>query len=86
MPDDLAKTREVLRKAAAELIVTSGGVSVGDEDHIKPAVEAELAADVEDRHEAWPAAGLRQGRQFAFIGLPGNPYRLRDLLEFRPFC
>ncbi len=43
VPDRLDATREVLRRAAADndLIVTSGGVSVGDEDHVKPAVEAE---------------------------------------------
>jgi molybdopterin molybdotransferase len=43
VPDQLEATREVLRRAASEndLIVTSGGVSVGDEDHVKPAVEAE---------------------------------------------
>ena len=43
VPDTLAATREALRRAAQgnDLIVTSGGVSVGEEDHVKPAVEAE---------------------------------------------
>ena len=43
VPDSLAATREALRRAArdCDLIVTSGGVSVGEEDHVKPAVEAE---------------------------------------------
>ncbi|MBU6437981.1 MAG: molybdopterin molybdotransferase MoeA, partial [Betaproteobacteria bacterium] len=43
VPDTLAATRGALRSAAAQadVIVTSGGVSVGEEDHIKPAVEAE---------------------------------------------
>ncbi|MCL4772776.1 MAG: molybdopterin molybdotransferase MoeA [Burkholderiaceae bacterium] len=43
VPDTLAATRDALRRAAQgnDLIVTSGGVSVGDEDHVKPAVEAE---------------------------------------------
>ena len=43
VPDRLDATREGLRTAAQghDLIITSGGVSVGEEDHIKPAVEAE---------------------------------------------
>ncbi|HVC13104.1 MAG TPA: molybdopterin molybdotransferase MoeA, partial [Burkholderiales bacterium] len=43
VPDSLEATRSVLRRAAAEndLIVTSGGVSVGEADFVKPAVEAE---------------------------------------------
>jgi molybdopterin molybdotransferase len=45
VPDSLDATREVLRRAAGEcdLIVTSGGVSVGEADYVKPAVEAEGA-------------------------------------------
>src|SRR4051812_3849159 len=43
VPDTLDATREVLRRAANEcdVVVTSGGVSVGDADYVKPAVEAE---------------------------------------------
>ncbi|MCL4184433.1 MAG: molybdopterin molybdotransferase MoeA [Burkholderiaceae bacterium] len=43
VPDSLAATREALRRAARgnDLIVTSGGVSVGEEDHVKAAVQAE---------------------------------------------
>jgi molybdopterin molybdotransferase len=43
VPDALDATRAALREAAAgcDLIVTSGGVSVGEEDHVKPAVQAE---------------------------------------------
>jgi molybdopterin molybdotransferase len=43
VPDQLDVTRALLREAAAghDLILTSGGVSVGEEDHVKPAVEAE---------------------------------------------
>jgi molybdopterin molybdotransferase len=43
VPDSLQATRDALRRAAAgnDLIVTSGGVSVGEEDHVKPAVQAE---------------------------------------------
>ena len=81
VPDSLAATREALRVAAREndLILTSGGVSVGEEDHVKPAVEAEGEIDL------WqiamkPGKPLAYGRvrrasgDFAhFIGLPGNP-------------
>ena len=43
VPDDLASTRRALREAAQnhDLILTSGGVSVGEEDHVKSAVAAE---------------------------------------------
>ncbi|MEO8719331.1 MAG: molybdopterin molybdotransferase MoeA, partial [Burkholderiales bacterium] len=43
VPDTLAATRAVLKRAAAEcdVIITSGGVSVGEADFVKPAVEAE---------------------------------------------
>jgi molybdopterin molybdotransferase len=90
VPDNLDKTREVLRKAAAEndLIVTSGGVSVGDEDHVKPAVEAEGSLLM------WKIA-MKPGRPLAFgkvknaafIGLPGNPVSsfVTFLIFVRPF-
>ncbi len=61
VPDSLAATREVLRRAAAEsdIIVTSGGVSVGEEDHVKPAVEAEGSLLM------WKIA-MKPGRPLAF--------------------
>ena len=85
----------VLRKAAADsdLIITSGGVSVGEEDHIKPAVEAE------GRLNMWQIA-IKPGKPLAFgeidraagtpaffIGLPGNPVSsfVTFLLFVRPF-
>ena len=45
VPDKLDATRATLKRAAErnDLIITCGGVSVGEEDHIKPAVEAEGA-------------------------------------------
>jgi len=76
VPDRRDATLEALRGASAEhdLILTSGGVSVGEEDHIKPAVEAlgEL--------RLWQIA-MKPGKPFAygrigsahFMGLPGNP-------------
>lgn len=96
VPDTLQATRETLRKAATEhdLIITSGGVSVGEEDHIKPAVEAE------GRLNMWQIA-VKPGKPLAFgevdradkkspayfLGLPGNPVSsfVTFLLFVRPF-
>ncbi|MCY1221446.1 Molybdopterin molybdenumtransferase [compost metagenome] len=94
MPDTLAATRETLRRAAQghDLIITSGGVSVGEEDHIKPAVEAEGRLDM------WQIA-IKPGKPLAFgqvnndaepaffLGLPGNPVSsfVTFLLFVRPF-
>lgn len=94
IPDELEQTRVALRAAAAEhdLILTSGGVSVGDEDHIKPALRAEGELDL------WkiaikPGKPLAFGRvnktsgSAAFIGLPGNPVAAFTtfLMLVRPF-
>ena len=80
VPDNLDATRAVLRKAADEcdVIVTSGGVSVGDADFVKPAVEAEgelllwRIAMKPGRPLAFGRVG-KSGKSTAFIGLPGNP-------------
>jgi molybdopterin molybdotransferase len=81
VPDRLDATREALCTAAKNnhLILTSGGVSVGEEDHIRPALSAE------GRVELWQVA-MKPGKPLAFgavrrhdnsealfIGLPGNP-------------
>lgn len=90
VPDRLDATRATLREAAEghDLILTSGGVSVGEEDHVKPAVEAEGSLDL------WkiamkPGKPLAYGRVHgaAFIGLPGNPVSsfVTFLLMVRPF-
>ena len=90
VPDTLEATREALRRAAAEtdVIVTSGGVSVGEADYVKPAVEAE------GRLLMWRIA-MKPGRPLAFgavknsffIGLPGNPVSsfVTFLIFVRPF-
>lgn len=59
--DDFETTRRVLREAAAshDLVLTSGGVSVGEEDHVKPAVEAEGRLDL------WKIA-MKPGKPLAF--------------------
>ena len=76
VPDQLQATREALRQAAQghDLILSSGGVSVGEEDHLKPAVTAE------GRLALWQVA-IKPGKPLAFgavgdtlfVGLPGNP-------------
>ncbi len=102
VPDSLEATRATLRAAARDhdLIITSGGVSVGEEDHIKPAVEAEGQLNM------WQIA-VKPGKPLAFgnvhrengssvssptgaayfIGLPGNPVSsfITFLLFVRPF-
>lgn len=96
VPDKLDATRKALRKAAAEdhadLILTSGGVSMGEEDHIKPAVEAEGSLDhwlVNSKPGRPFAFGrvITAGSESAFIGLPGNPVSsfVTFLLLVRPF-
>jgi len=76
VPDRLQATREALRRAADghDLILTSGGVSVGEEDHLRPAVQAE------GELQLWqiaikPGKPLAFGRvgEAVFMGLPGNP-------------
>lgn len=76
VPDTLEATVKAFEKAAqtADLIITSGGMSVGEEDHIKPAIERLGSLDM------WKVA-LKPGKPVAlghvsgvpFIGLPGNP-------------
>jgi molybdopterin molybdotransferase len=90
VPDSLEATRAVLRRAASEcdVIVTSGGVSVGEADFVKPAVEAEgeLLMWKIAMKPGRPLAFGRVGRS-AFIGLPGNPVSsfVTFLLFVRPF-
>jgi len=98
VPDRLDATKQALRQASKDhdLIITSGGVSVGEEDHIKPAVTAEGRLDL------WQIA-IKPGKPLAFgavrksdkpqdgeawfIGLPGNPVSsfVTFLLFVRPF-
>jgi molybdopterin molybdotransferase len=90
IPDRIDETRVMLRQAAFrnDLIITSGGVSVGEEDHVKPAVQAE------GELQLWkiaikPGKPLAFGRvgSAAFIGLPGNPVSafVTFLMLVRPF-
>lgn len=71
-----------------DLIITTGGVSVGEEDHVKPAVE-QLGQLNLWRIKMKPGKPLAFGQigQSAFIGLPGNPVSamVTFLLFARPF-
>jgi molybdopterin molybdotransferase len=88
--DDREATIELLKTASAEhdVVMTSGGVSVGEEDHVKAAVEYLGKLDL------WKIA-MKPGKPFAhgrigetdFIGLPGNPVSsyVTFLMLVRPF-
>jgi molybdopterin molybdotransferase len=84
VPDTLEATEAALAQAAslADVVITSGGVSVGEADYVKAAVE-KLG-----RVEMWkvamkPGKPLVYGRvgEVDFIGLPGNP-----VSAFVTFC
>ena len=54
--------------AAADVVITSGGVSVGEADFVqRPARQARRGAVLEDRDEAGPSARLRPDRRRAFL-------------------
>jgi len=84
VPDDLGSTKVAIQTVAsqADLIITSGGVSVGEEDHVRIALEqlGEL--------RLWRIA-IKPGKPLAFghvddtpfFGLPGNP-----VSAFATFC
>jgi molybdopterin molybdotransferase len=90
VPDRLDATVSALSEAAQQhdLILTSGGVSVGEEDHIKPAVQSLGSLNL------WQIA-IKPGKPFAygqvgsahFVGLPGNPVSscVTFMLLVRPF-
>lgn len=84
VPDTLTETINALQRAAqqADVVITSGGVSVGEEDHVKAAVSQLGTLDI------WKVA-MKPGKPLAygrigtadFIGLPGNP-----VSTFATFC
>jgi molybdopterin molybdotransferase len=88
--DDPDAVREMMLEAArqADVVITSGGVSVGEEDHVKAVVESLGSLDL------WRIA-VKPGKPFAFgqidqkpfIGLPGNPVSVfvTMLVIARPF-
>ena len=74
LPDDPIITAQALAEPQAHLIITSGGVSTGEEDHVRAAIEASGSL------EFWRVA-IKPGRPVALgdiggtplLGLPGNP-------------
>lgn len=74
--DDVGSLTSTIKEAASEvdILITSGGVSVGDADHVKPVVESLGSVDF------WKVA-IKPGKPFAFgrvdnmifCGVPGNP-------------
>ncbi len=88
--DDPQILSEVMARASreADAIVTTGGVSVGEEDHVKAVVESLGSLDL------WRVA-IKPGKPFAFgnvmgtpfLGLPGNPVSalVTILVIARPF-
>lgn len=90
MPDRLQASQQALSLAAADcdVLLTSGGVSVGEEDHLKQAIERLGSIDL------WRLA-IQPGKPLAFgevagtpwIGLPGNPSAalITALVVVRPF-
>lgn len=95
VPDDFRTTcRYFVQAAEHDLILTSGGASVGEEDHVKHAIETE------GRLHFWKIAvkpgkplvygeisGQTSGNGTAIIGLPGNPVSgfVTFLLFVRPY-
>lgn len=77
VPDDLGQTHDALGRMArdCDLVVTSGGVSVGEEDHMRTAIRALGGTEV------FAGVAIKPGKPVAFgrlggavwLGLPGNP-------------
>jgi molybdopterin molybdotransferase len=82
LPDDRARLAAAIAEAARshDLVLTSGGVSTGEADHVRGAVES-VGSLVFWRVGIKPGrpvamgviAGAQSGQGAAFVGLPGNP-------------
>jgi molybdopterin molybdotransferase len=76
VPDTLEATLDVLKRAAADsdLVLTSGGVSVGEEDYVRMALE-QLGELNMWRINMKPGKPVAFGNvdSALFLGLPGNP-------------
>ena len=81
LPDDAEATRRALESAVAEadVVVVSGGVSVGPHDHVKGALAA-IGADerfwgvaLRPGKPTWFGTASAAGRTVLAFGLPGNP-------------
>ncbi len=96
VPDRLAATQDALRAAALthDVVLTSGGVSVGEEDHLRPAVQSlgeltfwQMAAKPGKPFAYGRLHRAGPGEHCHYIGLPGNPVSsfVTFLLMVRPF-
>lgn len=86
--DDYPSTLALLESAAAtcDAVISTGGVSVGDVDHVKSAILA-----LGQPQARWMQVAIRPGKPFAFgvvgprgvplFGLPGNPVSTRVSFE-----
>ena len=90
VPDSLEATKAALERAAetTDVILSTGGMSVGEEDHIKPAVQSLGELDIW-RVRVKPGKPLAFGhvKNVPFIGIPGNPVAafVIFLMMARPF-
>ncbi|UVO52163.1 molybdopterin molybdotransferase MoeA [Sphingomonas sp. SUN019] len=75
LPDRLDALTEAFRDVQADLLVTTGGASVGDHDLVRPALEAAGAQIDFWRIALRPGKPMMAGRrgQMLVLGLPGNP-------------
>lgn len=88
LPDDLAVQTKALGAVAADVLVTSGGASVGDHDLVRPALQAAGGSVDFWRIAMRPGKPLMAGRlgEAVVLGLPGNPVSafVTALLFLRP--
>ena len=75
LPDDLDMLRDTFAAVDADLLVTTGGASVGDHDLVRPAIEAAGGSIDFWRIALRPGKPMMAGRlgQTMLLGLPGNP-------------
>ena len=75
LADDLDTLRDAFAGVAADLLVTTGGASVGDHDLVRPALEAAGGTIDFWRIALRPGKPMMAGRRGAMhvLGLPGNP-------------
>lgn len=78
LPDDPETIRSAIRQASAsnDIVISSGGVSAGEEDHVLDALKREDATLEVLKVAIRPGKPLTIGRvgEALFVGLPGNPY------------
>ncbi|HEU0067311.1 MAG TPA: gephyrin-like molybdotransferase Glp [Sphingomonas sp.] len=75
LPDSLPVLRDAFAQVRCDLLVTTGGASVGDHDLVRPALEAAGGAIDFWRIALRPGKPMMAGRlaDATVLGLPGNP-------------